>query len=159
MKNQFWAVGCWSWLDCEIKGSGPILSIFWGLFFHFFGVKKNIIGSALKSCIIPFLIFFYIIFFWPRKSEKKPTRAKNLSLSTKTLWSVLCLLLLWSHHIHGSTNPWIHLQALFLLLDLIISQVINHVTCYKFKWNILFSLNVVISTNEMNRIYNRSLGL
>ena len=27
-------------LDCEIKGSGPIMSNFWGSFFHFFGVKK-----------------------------------------------------------------------------------------------------------------------
>ena len=39
MKNQFCAVGRWSGLDCEIKGSGPIMSNFWGPFFHFFGVK------------------------------------------------------------------------------------------------------------------------
>ena len=42
MKNQFWAVGRWSGLDCEIKGSGPIMSNFWGLFFHFFGAQKKI---------------------------------------------------------------------------------------------------------------------
>ena len=58
MKNQFWAVGRWSWLVCEINGSGPIMSNFFGQFFHFFGVKKNFwiffentIASALKSCI------------------------------------------------------------------------------------------------------------
>jgi hypothetical protein len=58
MKNQFWAVGRWSGLDCEIKGSGPIMSNFFGPFFHFFVVKKNFnfffentIASALKSCI------------------------------------------------------------------------------------------------------------
>ena len=28
MKNHFWAVGHWSGLDCEIKGSGPIMSNF-----------------------------------------------------------------------------------------------------------------------------------
>ena len=49
-----------SGLDCEIKGSGPIMSNFWRPFFHFFGVKKifffeNILASALKSCITPFL--------------------------------------------------------------------------------------------------------
>ena len=41
---------------------------------------------------------------------------------------------------------------------------INHVTCYKFKcsqigWDILSSLNAVISTNERNQIYKRSRGL
>ena len=58
MKNQFWAVGRWSGLDSEMKGSGPIMSNFFGLFFHFFGVKnfffnffENTIASALKSCI------------------------------------------------------------------------------------------------------------
>ena len=28
--------GLWSWLDCEIKGSGPIMSNFWGPFFSLF---------------------------------------------------------------------------------------------------------------------------
>jgi hypothetical protein len=40
MKNQFWAVGCG--LDCEKKGVGPMMSNFSGLFFCFFGVKKNV---------------------------------------------------------------------------------------------------------------------
>ena len=31
--------GLWSGLDCGIKGSGPIMSNFWGQFFHFFGVN------------------------------------------------------------------------------------------------------------------------
>ena len=52
--------------------------------------------------------YFPNFFLTPKKWKKKVFRAKNLK-STKTLWSVLCLLLLWSHHIHGSTNPWIHL--------------------------------------------------
>ena len=30
-----------SGLDCEIKGSGPIMSNFWGPFFYFFRVKKS----------------------------------------------------------------------------------------------------------------------
>ena len=40
-----WAVdyGLWSGLECEIKGSGPIMRNFWGPFFYFFGVKKNLI--------------------------------------------------------------------------------------------------------------------
>ena len=33
--------GLWPGLDCGKKGSGPIMSNFWGLFFHFFGVKKK----------------------------------------------------------------------------------------------------------------------
>ena len=32
--------GLWPWLVCVIKGSWPIMSIFWGPFFHFFE-KKN----------------------------------------------------------------------------------------------------------------------
>ena len=49
MENQFWAVGRWSGLDCEIKGSGPyyeqLLRPVFSLFF------KNTVASALKSCI------------------------------------------------------------------------------------------------------------
>ena len=59
MENQSWAVGRLPGLDCEIIGSGPIMSNFLGPFFHFFGVKKNVlnifentIASALKSYII-----------------------------------------------------------------------------------------------------------
>ena len=36
MRNQFWAVGCWSGLDCEIIGSEPIMSNFFGPFFSLF---------------------------------------------------------------------------------------------------------------------------
>ena len=45
-------------LDCGKKGSGPILSNFFGWFFQFFMGKKKfflnffyIVASALKSCI------------------------------------------------------------------------------------------------------------
>ena len=45
-------------LECGKKGSGPILSNFFGSFFQFFMGKKieksffeNIVASALKSCI------------------------------------------------------------------------------------------------------------
>ena len=34
--------GLWPGLGCGKKGSGLIMSNFWGLFFHFFGVKKNL---------------------------------------------------------------------------------------------------------------------
>ena len=51
--------GLWPMLDRGKKGSGPILSNFFGWFFHFFVVKKifqkffeNTIASALKSYII-----------------------------------------------------------------------------------------------------------
>ena len=60
---ELWAVGC------VIKVSGPIMSNFWGPFFHFFRVKnfffnffENTIASALKSYIIPFLQFFFKFF-------------------------------------------------------------------------------------------------
>ena len=48
--------GLWPGLDCGKKGSGPILSNFFGWFFQFFMGKKkwkneNIVASALKSCI------------------------------------------------------------------------------------------------------------
>ena len=46
--------GLWLGLDRGKKGSGPILSNFFGCFFQFFMGKKkieNIIASALKSCI------------------------------------------------------------------------------------------------------------
>ena len=60
MKNQFWAVGRWSGLDCEIKGSGPIMSNIWGLFFHFFRVKK----------ILNF-------FFDPKKVKKRTSKVAH----------------------------------------------------------------------------------
>ena len=53
-------LGCWLWpgLHRGKKGSGPILSNFFGRFFQFFMGKKieknffeNIAASALKSCI------------------------------------------------------------------------------------------------------------
>ena len=47
--------GLWPGLDCGIKGSGLIMSNFWGQFFHFFGVKNFFVekteASELKSCI------------------------------------------------------------------------------------------------------------
>ena len=127
------------WAELWKQRFGPIMSYFWCPFFHFFGVKifftffwkhYSVRTEKLRDT---FFIKKNSIFFDPEKVKKNPTWAKNLSLSTKTLRSVLCLLLLWSHHIQDSTNPWIRVQALFLLLDLIISQFINHVTCYKFK--------------------------
>ena len=55
INSGLWAAG----LDSGKKWSGPIMSNFWGPFFHFFGVKKcflkffeNTIASALKSYII-----------------------------------------------------------------------------------------------------------
>ena len=86
MKNQFWAVGRWSGLDCEIKGSGPIMSNFWGPFFHFFGVKiffkfffENTIVSALKSCIINLKkkVEFFWIFFAPENMKKSPSKVAH----------------------------------------------------------------------------------
>jgi hypothetical protein len=77
MKNQFWAVGRWSGLDCEIKGSGPIMSNFWGPFFHFFGVKNfffffvNTIACVrtekLHRKTVKFFFFFWKIFFFRAK--------------------------------------------------------------------------------------------
>ena len=65
-------------LDHGKKRSGPILSNFLAWFFHFFGVKKkfkkffeNIIASALKSYIMPFLQFFFFKFFEPEKVKKR----------------------------------------------------------------------------------------
>ena len=96
MKNQFWAVGRWSGLDCEIKGSGPIMSNFFGLFFHFFGVKifflnffENTIASALKRCIEKRLRKKY--FFWEDYFFQKKHFILGLkfewNLSVNTWWS------------------------------------------------------------------------
>ena len=46
--------GLWPGPYCGKKGSGPIMSNFWGPFFHFFGVK-----TALKSYIKWLLQFFF----------------------------------------------------------------------------------------------------
>ncbi len=50
--------GLWSGLDCEMRGSGPIMSNFKGTFFKVCMDKKliciffeNILGSVMKSCI------------------------------------------------------------------------------------------------------------
>ena len=50
--NRNWDLG-WIWADWQYwkKGSGPIMSIFWGWFFHVFKGTKNQVVSALKSCI------------------------------------------------------------------------------------------------------------
>ena len=39
INSGLWAVA-WAGLDCGKNGSWPIMSNFWGLFFHFFMVKK-----------------------------------------------------------------------------------------------------------------------
>ena len=41
LNSGLWAV-VWAGLDCEKKGVGLIMSNFWGLFFNFSGVKKNV---------------------------------------------------------------------------------------------------------------------
>ena len=70
--------GLWSGLDCGKKGAGLIISNFWGMFFHFFGVKKNVriffentIAFALKILFVfkfftfrsIFIGVCYIVFF------------------------------------------------------------------------------------------------
>jgi hypothetical protein len=66
MKNQFWAVGHWSGLDCEIKGSGQLLRPFVFLLFrhsvrteklHIKKVKKKFFGGGR------FFFFRKTIFF------------------------------------------------------------------------------------------------
>ena len=88
MKNQFWAV---VWAGLWIKGSGPIMSNFWGPFSHFFEVKLYLFYKKLKKKI-----------FWPQKSEKK-TRAKNLRVNTWRLGSDICSL------ICGCNGQWKYL--------------------------------------------------
>ena len=112
--------GLWSGLDCDIKGSGPIMSNFWGLSFHFFRVNfffENTIASALKSCIIP----FYKKNFHPKKWKKTPFfECKYMKVGTRHLfsyvWTTLCLVtyffldflpLLKSPYLaHFSKNEW-----------------------------------------------------
>ena len=94
MKKSILGFGLWSGLDCEIKGSGPIMSNFWGPFFHFFGdhsgrtEKLHWKKHSKKLLIIgpnPFI---------PRSSPQ-PT-AQNWffilwNLGTRHLFSYLCL--------------------------------------------------------------------
>ena len=93
--------GLWSGLDCEIKGSGPIMSNFWGPFFHCLGVKnfffnffENNKASSLKIYIIASLqIFFFFNFL-------NPKNWKNcLFLGLKFQWNLcvnILLAILWS---------------------------------------------------------------
>ena len=96
--------GLWAGLDCEKKRFWPIMSDFWGPFFHSRIKFAQKIDSKYfwKYCRVCIENLHRIKV---NKSEKKigkhfygknPVffRAKNLSVNTKTLWSVLSLLLL-----------------------------------------------------------------
>ena len=78
--------GLWAVAWARLWEKRPIMSNFWGPFFHFFGIKKNFenffentIASALKSCIIIFKFSF-----WGSEKVKKQVffRAKNATVST-----------------------------------------------------------------------------
>ena len=94
-------LGCGQWpgLDSGKKGSGPIMSNFWGPFFHFFGVKKfflnffkNISATALKS-YIKWLLHFFLFFEKVEKSWKNHFfRAKNATVSTLRSGTDFCWL-------------------------------------------------------------------
>ena len=56
MENQFWAVGCWSGLNCGIKGFGPIMSNFFGCFFFNFSRAKK--------------LFYFIFLHFSVRTEK-----------------------------------------------------------------------------------------
>ena len=118
-------MGRWSGLDCEIKGSGPIMSNFWGPFFHFFRVKKNfkiffenIVASALKSCIIPILQFIFFLIFWTRKSEKTGFFRANTQISNLDVLHKGLLL-----------QDWVFRLGLYTYF-----QVSNHESLTKVEW-------------------------
>ena len=92
----------WAGLDCK-KRFGMIMSNCWGRFFKFSWVK-NQFKIFCKHCRVcteklhrikgnknqkKFGKYFL-------QGENQFFRAKSLSANTKTLWSVLCFLLLWS---------------------------------------------------------------
>ena len=85
--------GLWGWLDCAKKGLSRLWATFEAHFLKSTWTKnfpENIVGFALISCIeIQKKLWKYFL-----KGENQFFRAKNMSVSTKTLWSVLCLLLL-----------------------------------------------------------------
>ena len=92
MKNQFWVVGRWSGLDCEIKGSGPILSNFEAHFLPFSGSKT--MASALKSCIEKRLKKFFfgwkIFFFRKTIFLGLKFECKYMKVENRLLLTILC---------------------------------------------------------------------
>ena len=93
INSGLWAV---VWAGLWKKGSGPIMSNFWGPFFQFSGSKfffENTLASALKSCMKPF--FLISKFFLSPDKVKKPSflRAKNLSVNTWMLGPDICSLI------------------------------------------------------------------
>ena len=52
MENQFWAVGRWPGLDCELKGFGPIMSNFFECFFSIFHGQKFIVFNFFLQCSV-----------------------------------------------------------------------------------------------------------
>ena len=85
MKNQFWAVGRWPWLDCGIKGSGLIMSNFFGWFFQFFmGKKTFFLKFFFKSSYATFQCGRYNVkkslkksFFAHEKLKKPPKKVAH----------------------------------------------------------------------------------
>ena len=83
---------------CEKKVWGRLWATFGSVFLYFHGQKINL-NFFWKSCIVRTEKLHWIKvkkkfgkYFLQGKNQF--FRAKNLSVSTKTLWSVLCLLLL-----------------------------------------------------------------
>ena len=82
--------------NTEKKKFGPIMSNFWGQFFHVFGCNKriqlffeNVAASTLKSCIIS---------IWEKIFKKKiaPENMKKSS-SNRAKFTINCVLLYWRH--------------------------------------------------------------
>ena len=54
-------LGCWLWVGLWNKRFGPIMSNFWGLFFHFFGVKKKgYLPNLLERWLLPQIFVFWV---------------------------------------------------------------------------------------------------
>ena len=108
INSGLWAVG---WAGLWKKGLGQLWASFEAHFLSFHGQKINF-TFVLKYCRVRTEKLYRMKVNRSRKKMESIFyrgktsffRTKNLSVSTKTLWSVLCLLVLWFNNLEKEMN-------------------------------------------------------